>query len=40
MFYNEEYKEGNSNVQTGYWSYTALEKQKKEKEAKKNEVVA
>ena len=27
-------------VQTGFWSYTALEKQKKEKEAKKNEVVA
>ena len=27
-------------VQTGYWSYTALEKNKKEKEAKKNEVVA
>ena len=27
-------------VQTGFWSYTALEKQKKDKEAKKNEVVA
>ena len=27
-------------VETGYWSYTALEKNKKEKEAKKNEVVA
>ena len=27
-------------VQTGYWSYTALEKNKKEKEVKKNEVVA
>jgi hypothetical protein len=27
-------------VQSGYWSYTALEKQKKEKEAKKNEVIA
>ena len=27
-------------AQTGYWSYLSLEKQKKEKEAKKNEVVA
>ena len=27
-------------VQTGFWSYTALENQKKDKEAKKNEVVA
>ena len=24
-------------VQSGYWSYTALEKQKKDKEAKKND---
>lgn len=27
-------------VQTGYWSYTALEKQKKEKETKKSGVIA
>lgn len=27
-------------VQTGYWSYTALEKQKKEKETKRSGVIA